>query len=582
MAKVADGIRYAERVVAGEIAACELVKLSCQRFLNDLKVGPERGITFSEARAQHILNFYKFVPHVKGALAGQPIELMDWHIFILINIFGFIIPLVDENTGEVVLRNDGSGRPVMVRRFRTAYNEVARKNAKSTLSSGVGLYMTGADGEGGAEVYSAATTREQARIVFEDAKSMIKQARPTLGRLFEFNKLAIFQEQTSSRFGPLSSDANNLDGLNIHCAIVDELHAHKTRDVWDVLETATGARLQSLLFGITTAGFNKEGICYELRDYAIKVLQGAATGQFEDDTFFGIIFTLDKEDDPFDEKVWQKANPGLGICKRWDDLRRLAKKAKEQVSARHNFFTKHMNLWVTAEAAWMDMLKWGKCDFIAPQHELKTYPLWVGVDLSNKIDICAAVKIWQANNGHAHADFKFWLPEGRLERCSRQMAELYRKWAELGKLTLTDGDVIDHAQIKAELQQWVAGESLREIGFDPWSATQFSLALAEEGLPLVEVPQTVRNFSEAMKEIEALVYGGKFHHSNHPVMNWMMSNVTVKPDKNDNIFPNKSTPEAKIDGPAALFTGMSRVLVNGGGDVDFLSTLGPDEELLTL
>ncbi|ERK09581.1 Phage terminase large subunit [Serratia fonticola AU-P3(3)] len=582
MAKVADGIRYAERVVAGEIVACELVKLSCQRFLNDLKVGPERGITFSEARAQHILNFYKFVPHVKGALAGQPIELMDWHIFILINIFGFIIPLVDENTGEVVLRNDGSSRPVMVRRFRTAYNEVARKNAKSTLSSGVGLYMTGADGEGGAEVYSAATTREQARIVFEDAKSMIKQARPTLGRLFEFNKLAIFQEQTSSRFGPLSSDANNLDGLNIHCAIVDELHAHKTRDVWDVLETATGARLQSLLFGITTAGFNKEGICYELRDYAIKVLQGAATGQFEDDTFFGIIFTLDKEDDPFDEKVWQKANPGLGICKRWDDLRRLAKKAKEQVSARHNFFTKHMNLWVTAEAAWMDMLKWGKCDFIAPQHELKTYPLWVGVDLSNKIDICAAVKIWQANNGHAHADFKFWLPEGRLERCSRQMAELYRKWAELGKLTLTDGDVIDHAQIKAELQQWVAGESLREIGFDPWSATQFSLALAEEGLPLVEVPQTVRNFSEAMKEIEALVYGGKFHHSNHPVMNWMMSNVTVKPDKNDNIFPNKSTPEAKIDGPAALFTGMSRVLVNGGGDVDFLSTLGPDEELLTL
>lgn len=571
MAKVTDGIRYAERVVAGEIVACELVRLSCQRFLNDLKFGPERGITFSEARAQHILNFYKFVPHVKGALAGQPIELMDWHIFILINIFGFIIPLIDENTGEVVLRNDGSGRPVMVRRFRTAYNEVARKNAKSTLSSGVGLYMTGADGEGGAEVYSAATTREQARIVFEDAKSMIKQARSTLGRLFEFNKLAIFQEQTSSRFGPLSSDANNLDGLNIHCAIVDELHAHKTRDVWDVLETATGARLQSLLFGITTAGFNKEGICYELRDYAIKVLQGAETGQFEDDTFFGIIFTLDKEDDPFDEKVWQKANPGLGICKRWDDLRRLAKKAKEQVSARHNFFTKHMNLWVTAEAAWMDMLKWGKCEYIAPQHELKTYPLWVGVDLSNKIDICAAVKIWQANNGHVHADFKFWLPEGRLERCSRQMAELYRKWAELGKLTLTDGDVIDHGQIKEELQQWVAGESLREIGFDPWSATQFSLALAEEGLPLVEVPQTVRNFSEAMKEIEALVYGGRLHHSNHPVMNWMMSNVTVKPDKNDNIFPNKSTPEAKIDGPAALFTGMSRVLVNGGEQVESLS-----------
>ncbi|MBF9778227.1 terminase large subunit domain-containing protein, partial [Enterobacter hormaechei] len=191
MAKVAEGIRYAERVVAGEIIACEYVRLACQRFLDDLAHGEERGIFFSEPRAQHILNFYNFVPHVKGALAGQPIELMDWHVFILINIFGFVIPLVNEETGETVLRNDGSGRPVMVRRFRTADVEVARKNAKSTLCSGVGLYMAGADGEGGAEVYSAATTRDQARIVFEDAKNMVKKAKATLGRIFEFNKLAI-------------------------------------------------------------------------------------------------------------------------------------------------------------------------------------------------------------------------------------------------------------------------------------------------------------------------------------------------------------------------------------------------------
>ncbi|MGZ0506128.1 terminase large subunit, partial [Citrobacter freundii] len=414
----------------------------------------------------------------------------------------------------------------------------------------------------------------QARIVFDDAKTMVKKARPTLGRLFEFNKLAIYQEQTASKFEPLSSDANNLDGLNIHCAIIDELHAHKTRDVWDVLETATGARLQPLLFGITTAGFNKEGICYEQRDYAIKVLRGFNSnveGAVKDDSYFAIIFTLDKDDDPFDETVWQKANPGLGICKRWDDLRRLAKKAKEQVSARVNFFTKHMNIWVTAESAWMDMIKWEKCEFIAPRHELKTYPMWAGVDLAHKIDICAAVKLWRADNGHAHADFKFWLPEGRLEKCSAQMAQMYRKWAELGKLELTDGDVIDHAQIKADFLEWISGENLKETGFDPWSATQFSLALAEEGVPLVEVPQTVRNFSESMKEVESLVYGGRFHHSNHPVMNWMMSNVTVKPDKNDNIFPNKSTPEAKIDGPAALFTAMSRMLVNGGEQQDSLS-----------
>jgi len=356
MATVADGIRYAGRVVSGEILAGDYVRLACQRFLDDLQNGEERGIVFSQPRAQHVLDFYRFLPHVKGDLAGQPIQLMDWHVFILINLFGFLVPLVDEQTGAPVLKPDG--QPVRVRRFRTAYNEVARKNAKSTLSSGIALYMTGADGEGGAEVYSAATTRDQARIVFDDAKTMIKKAPLTLGRFFDFNKLAIYQASSASRFQPLSSDAHSLDGLNIHGGIVDELHAQKTRDVWDVLETGTGARLQSLLFGITTAGFNKEGICYELRDCALKVLQGfnsTVEGAIQDDTFFALIYTLDKDDDPFDERVWLKANPGLGICKRADDVRRLASKAKEQVAARHNFLTKHLNVWVTTESAWMDM-----------------------------------------------------------------------------------------------------------------------------------------------------------------------------------------------------------------------------------
>lgn len=570
MATVSEGIQYAERVLSGEIVAGELVRLACQRFLNDLEQGPERGIYFNEERAQHILDFYNFVPHVKGALAGKPIKLMPWHIFILINLFGFVIPLIDEMTGEEIVDDDLE--TVFVRRFRTSYKEVARKNAKSTVSSGVGLYMTGADGEGGAEVYSAATTRDQARIVFDDAKNMIKKAPRTLGRLFGHVKLNIHQERTASKFEPLSSDANNLDGLNIHCGIVDELHAHRTRDVWDVLETATGARLQSLLFAITTAGTNKEGICFEQRDYAIKVLRGVV----EDDTYFAVIYTLDEGDDPFDEANWPKANPGLGICKRWDDMRRLAKKAKEQVAARPNFFTKHLNIWVTAESAWMDMDRWDKCNDIAADEELVKWPLWVGIDLANKIDICAAVKTWLAPNGHTHTKSKFWIPEGRLETAPKHISELYRKWADAGHLELTDGDVIDHGYIKAEVEAWIKGESLKEVAFDPWSATQFSLALAEEGIPLVEVAQTVKNLSESMKSVQAEVYGAKIHHDGNPVMNWMMSNVTVKPDKNDNIFPNKSTPENKIDGPVALFTAKSRLLVNGGDDKQDLTDFFED------
>ena len=557
-------------MLAGEIVAGELVRLACRRFLNDLEHEPKRNIYFNEDRAQHVLDFYDFVPHVKGALAGKPIKLMAWHVFILINLFGFVIPLIDEMTGEQMLDEDGD--TILVRRFRTAYDEVARKNAKSTLSSGIGLYMTGADGEGGAEVYSAATTRDQARIVFDDAKNMIKKAPRSLGRLFGHVKLNIHQERSASKFEPLSSDANNLDGLNIHCGIVDELHAHRTRDVWDVLETATGARLQSLLFAITTAGSNKEGICFEQRDYAIKVLRGVV----EDDTYFAMIYTLDEDDDPFDEKNWPKANPGLGICKRWDDMRRLAKKAKEQIAARPNFFTKHLNIWVTAESAWMDMARWDKCGDIASDEELVNWPLWVGIDLANKIDICAAVKTWLAPNGHTHTKSKFWIPEGRLETAPKHISELYRKWADAGYLDLTDGDVIDHGYIKAEVEAWVKGESLKEIAFDPWSATQFSLALAEEGLPLVEVAQTVKNLSESMKSVQADVYGSKIHHDGNPVMTWMMSNVTVKPDKNDNVFPNKSTPENKIDGPVALFTAKSRLLVNGGDDKQDLTDFFED------
>lgn len=583
MATVADGFRYAERVVSGDIVAGELVRLACQRFFHDLEHGPERGVYFDEGRAQHVLDFYNFVPHVKGHLTGKPIELMDWHTFILINLFGFVVPLIDEITFESILDDDGD--PMFVRRFRTAYDEVARKNAKSTLSSGIGLYMTGTDGEGGSEVYSAATTRDQARIVFDDAKRMIKLAPKTLGRLFGSNKLNIHQERTGSKFEPVASDANNLDGLNIHCGIVDELHAHKTRDVWEVLETATGARLQSLIFAITTAGFNKEGICYEQRDYAIKVLKNFDNPDplsIKDDSYFALIYTLDEGDDPFDEANWPKANPGLGICKRWDDMRRLAKKAKEQVAARVGFFTKHLNIWVQGEKAWMDMSRWEKCRDTWDDSTTASWSMWLGVDLSNKIDISAAVKVWLAPNGDVYVRSRFWIPEGRLEACSKQQADLYRKWNLAGFLEFTDGDVVDHAVIKEETIEWARGDSLNEFAYDPWSATQFALSVAAEGVPIVEVPQTVKNLSEAMKEVEAKIYAGRFHHDGNPVMTWMMSNVTVKPDKNENIFPNKATPENKIDGPVAMFIAMSRLLVNGGGEVDFLSTIDPDEDLLLL
>lgn len=581
--KVYAGVEYAYAVVNGERVACQLTIGACQRFIDDFSREDYDGaIRFDFDAAFHVILFYSHnICHVKGKWAGKPIDLMDWHAFILISLFGWKSPqyLEDEETGEVKLDTTGAkipvltddGEPSWVRRFKTSYVEVARKNAKSTVSSGIGLYMTEADGEGGAEVYSAATTKDQARIVFGDAKEMIRKS-PNLSKKLGHHKLNIHHLASGSKFEPLSADANTLDGLNIHCGIVDELHAHKTRDVWDVLETATGAREQPLILGITTAGFILDGICYEIRDYAKKVLQKT----IDDDSFFGVIYTLDEGDDPFDESVWFKANPGLGICKKWDDLRRLAKKAKEQVSARPNFLTKHMNIWVRGETTWMNMDKWEACGTSGSEPADQT---WIGVDLAQKIDISAAIKVKLGLDNKVHLWCKFWIPEERLDNCPRQMAELYRKWANDGYLELTDGAVIDQDVIKLDLDEWITGENLQEIAYDPWSATQFALSLMEDGKPVVEVPQSTKNLSEAMKQSEAMVYSDRVLHDHNPVMTWMMSNVCVKEDKNGNIFPLKERVENKIDGPVAWFTAMSRVILGEAEQKNDLSWYD-DEDII--
>ena len=582
--KLEFGFEYAKLVIDGERVTGQLTKNACNRMINDFERDDyDHNIRFNFHAAFDVLYFYcTRICHVKGKWAGKPIDLMDWHCFILINLFGWQSPQweEDEETGEKKHNDHGELIPVLggdgkqnwVRRFKTAYVEVARKNAKSTISSGIGLYMTGYDGEGGAEVYSAATTKDQARIVFGDAKNMINNS-PLLKADLGSHKLNIHHHNSASKFEPLSSDANTLDGLNIHCGIVDELHAHKTRDVWDVLETATGSREQPLILGITTAGFILDGICYEIRDYAKKILQKT----LDDDSFFGVIYTLDEDDDPFDEKVWFKANPGLGICKKWDDLRRLAKKAKEQISARPNFLTKHMNVWVRGASTWMNMDKWEAC---AENEDSKNDLTWVGADLAAKIDITAAIKVRKTANSHIHIHCKFWLPEGRLIECSRQQAELYQKWADEGHLTLTEGYTIDQSMIKSEVAEWVSGDNLQEVGIDPWNATQFSLELTEDGYPVVEVPQSAKNLSEPMKIVEAAVYSGECHHDSNPVMAWMMSNVCVKPDRNENIFPQKERAENKIDGPVALFTAMSRVILGEIGQKGGLEWYDDDEEIV--
>ena len=309
MEHVEAGLEYARQVVKGEIPACHWTRLACERQLRDLE---RDDLVWKPEEAEKFCRFVELMPHVKGRWSTKTIKLEPWQSFNYSAVFGWY-------------RKDG------LRRFRTVYLEVARKNTKSTMTAPVGLWMLGPEKEEGAEVYSAATTRDQAKIVFSIAKQMARKT-PGYSKKFavDINAHNLSSIPTNSKFEPLSADANSLDGLNTLCALIDELHAHKTRKVYDVLETSTGARLQPLLWAITTAGFNRAGICFELHVYLKKILEGVQ----KDDSFYGIIYSIDDDDDWRDEEVWKKANPNWNVSVIPDDMRRLADKAKVMASAR--------------------------------------------------------------------------------------------------------------------------------------------------------------------------------------------------------------------------------------------------------
>ena len=559
--------RYAERVVAGEASACRWVQLACQRQLNDLarfkgKASPYRFnpvLGDADGRsyrpADNLCAFIERLPHVKGPLAGEPIQLEPWQVFILSTVFGWV-------------RDDGK------RRFRRSYIEVPRGNAKSTLSSAVALYMLAADREGGAEVYSLATTRDQARIVFGDAQTMARRS-PGFRRRFsvEVGAHNMHVLASGSKFEALSAEGSTLDGLNIHFGCVDELHAHKTRTVYDVVETGTGKRDNSLLWVITTAGSNRAGICYEVRTFVTKLLDGV----FEDDTQFGIVYGLDDGDDWTTESALIKANPNWGISVRPEVLVPLQAKAMQLPSAVNNFKTKHLNEWVNADTAWMDMRAWDAC--ADPAVDLEGFagqPCWIGLDLASKTDIAALVLVFpHPEIADAYVVFgKYYLPEDTVSAAGNSQ---YEGWMRTGRLTVTPGNVIDFGWIEADFLEMASRFEVQAVAFDPFQATQLSTRMLAEGLPMIEVRPTVLNFSEPMKTLEALVLQKKLTHDGDPALTWMASNVVAHLDVKDNIYPRKERAENKIDGIVALIMAISRAIKPGENVV-----LGADYELMLL
>lgn len=554
---VADALDYAKKVVSGKIPACRFVKLACKRQLEDLKrwsdshaplIPPpsskkktKRKIQpyyWDPEKAERICRFIENLSHIKGATGT--IVLQPWQVFILTTIFGWVKP-------------DGT------RRFRTAYNEIPRKNGKSTMAAGVGLFMLTRDDEPGAEVYSAAVKKDQSKIVFDAAKEMCSKD-PELRDFYGVEVLtnSIFVNETASFFKPLSREAGAEEGSNVHCGLVDELHRHKTRETFDVLKTGTAGRAQPLIFIITTAGSDQAGICFQERIYVTKILEGTVV----DDTYFGIIFGIDDEDDWRKESSWRKANPNYNISVNPEVIKAEFKNAVEMASAQNTFLTKHLNRWVNADSAWMPIEAWEACkDKSLRIEDFRFEECRAGLDLSTRRDITCKAKIFKRDDIY-YGFLDSYLPEDNVHDKAHAETAHYEGWAIDGLLTLTPGNMIDLDFIEESVRDDLSNYEFPKgsYGYDPWQAAQMVGRLMDDDAPMIEVKPNVPNFSEPMKFWEALVIAGKFRHDGNPILTWMVSNVVCHRDAKDNIYPRKQQPKNKIDGVVAMLTAFNRWL----------------------
>lgn len=531
---------YAEQVRSGAILVCEYVRLAVERYYADLDRALDEGRYFDKKAAMRAIHFIEKLKHTKGEWAGQRFRLEPWQQFVLWNIFGW------KNA-------DGT------RRFRYAYIEIARKNGKTALSAGIGLYMLFADGESRPEVYSAATVKDQAKICFSDAVEIVKAT--DLKNYLTPYRNSIVYELKGGTMKPLSSDYGTHDGLNPSCGIIDEFHAHKDSGMFDVIKSTFGARRQPLMFVITTAGFNKSGACYAYRENVIKVLRGVN----EDDSLFGIIYTLDDKSEWDDPKMWIKANPNLGVSLSADYLADQVKDAKNRPEAVRNVMTKNVDLWVDAERTWILDDAWQKCIGTTAPADLKGCACWGGLDLSNVSDITAYVLLFHENDRFQLLPH-FWIPEEKMREKIRKENINYDKWVAEGYVTVTPGNVIDYDFVKADILRIVADYDLRTSAYDRWNSSQTIIDLQNEGMECNPFGQGYGSMSAPTKEFEKLVLTGKIEHFGNPVLRWMLASTLVKTDPAGNIKPDKEKSTQKIDGIVAAIMALGEWMTAQAND----------------
>lgn len=538
--------KYCDDVLGGKVDACRWVKLACERQQRDLDRwrGRDQPYRYDEAAGNRVCDILQRFGHVKGVWAKEQKRLIlsPWQCFRVCCVFGWL-------TGADA------------RRFRVAYTEVPRKNGKSSETSALGNYLVACDGEAGAHVVSAANTRQQAKLVFNDSQRMAERE-PGFLRAFGVEVLAhvIVQQSSASKYEALSSEYSNLDGLNLHAALIDELHAHPTRGLWDVLETATGSRAQSLIWAITTAGSNRASVCYDQRSHVIEVLSRLV----EDDSYFGVIYTADDGDDHWDEAVWQKANPNWGISKYPETVRAEAKRAQHMPSAQNAFLQKHLDIWTNADVAWLPAGAWERCgDDALELEDFAHQPCYIGLDLARRSDITAMMLVFPPNGTRDYwAVFgRYYLPEATIQRGENSH---YQGWQIAGHLTATEGVTTDFDGIIDHLADFAQRFDVEEIVFDPYDASPVINAIHKRGVttPIVDVKQSPANMSPAMVELEGLALGRKIRHDGDPILGWMMANVVCHrgSGRDDLIQPRKESEEKKIDGVTATLMCINRAM----------------------
>lgn len=526
--------QYIEDVLAGRIVTNQWVKLACQRQKKDLeraaKYDPAFPYRFDKARAQKAIDFYRFTRHSQGEWAGRIIEPEPWQQFIEWCVYGWV---------HVV---NGT------RRFRTVYEEEARKNGKTTRQAKNGLFQTVADGEDGAEVYVAATKLKQSMKCFDEAKRMILKS-PALKKRLGVLKYNISYPKNWSKFEPMGQDSEGIDGLNVSCGILDELHAHKTREVYDLLDTATSARRQPLIWAITTAGKKREGICWDLRQYTINVLKGS----IKDEKWFGIIYCIDDGDDPFDEKCWIKANPNLGVSVKLESLQSKALKAKHSPREFSKFCRWHLGIWCGEADGLITEKAWAGCDG-KPKLEIhikNRAACYLAFDISSRVDLTAKVKLFPGK-GYFDVVPTFWIPEEAVEDSERPNRDLIKGWVKEGLILTMPGRSIKQKYVYRSILEDAKQFRVREVLGDEWNAAFLIDKLIDAGLNVTIFGQNMRNYTEPTKKLEAWTLDRRFRHGGHPVLAWNATNLAVVTDTNENIMPTKKKSAGKIDGIVAL------------------------------